>query len=968
MRRRLIFFITILVLLALGTNGLMILPHFRPASAQQGEAQLSAAAQAQIKALLDEKNSRTPAQKKMDSQLLYAMKARRGEPLTAGGEVRSLRSAVDIDKVDEKDRVFVDIKADVNKELIVIIERLGGKITYVSDKTRAVRARVPLESLEELASLQAVRSIRPAAKAITQRQLASAGRTGLNPTASLPRLGASLQTGTRPNLNRRAMNVRTQLPAALARVGAHPILQDPVTNAGSVTSQGDTAHRVAEARKSFGVTGAGIKIGVLSDSVDFLEQSIAFGELPPDVTVLPGQSGVPGSGEGTALLEIIHDLAPGAKLFFATASTSPESFVDNIRALRAAGCDILVDDIFWSNESAFHGDTISAAVEEVVADGALYFSAAGNYGNFNDGTSSVWEGDFKNSRTTLPSLSGGTLHDFGDGVISNFVVGSLPLFILGLWWSDPLGASDNDYDLFIMNNTLTTVLAASTNVQDGDDVPFEATLPGAFGGERILIFKADGAQRRALHLNNFGGDLGISTPGSTYGHKTVAGAFGVAAIDVAVAQGGAFTGGPTNPVETYSSDGPRRVFFKSDGSPFTPGNLLFSSNGGEVRKKPDLTAADGVATSVPGFDEFFGTSAAAPHAAAIAALLKSARPRLASNRIRQALTRAALDIEAIGVDRDSGAGIVDAFAALQFIGAEFAPFLEAGAVIATPVSGDGDGFIEPGESATITVPLTNVGGATALDISATLTTSTPGVTITTPSSNYPDIGSGGQSAANITPFAFSLADTATCALVIDFTLTVNYPNSVDGPQAIAFKVQTGEVSPSPIVVSYTGPPVPIPDLPDPPNAEGVTVPLVVSGLPGPIDNLKFRFDGSLCTNADGATTVGLDHTYVADLVVTLISPQGTAVELMYTAGGFVNSGNNFCNVMLDDNATISIQDIAPAAAPFPGTYKPRNPLSAFKNEIGNGTWKLHIFDRKSGDVGNIRAFSLVFSTFSCDNP
>jgi hypothetical protein len=939
MRRRMRFIITAFVIVALVAGGLFISSLYPTADAQSGEPQpqLSAAAQSQIKALLDEKAARNTAQRKIESRLLYAMKTRRGEAITARSEVRTLRSAAAIAKTDDKSRVEVDIKGSDNKELVKIIEKFGGEPVYASSRSGAVRARVPLESLEELAGSPAVRSIRSAAKAKTN--------------------------SLRNDIHRRAMKVRAHLPAAITKANTPSALNN-VTNAGSVTSEGDMAHRVLEARRFFGVSGAGVKIGVLSDSIDNMAESIASGELPADVTVLPGQSGVPGNGEGTAMLEIVHDLAPGAKLYFATATISPESFADNIRALRAEGCEIIVDDVIWSNESPFHDDLISTAVEEVVADGALYFSAAGNDGNFNDGTSSVWEGDFKNSRMTLPSLPGGTLHDFGDGVIANRVERD-SRFILGLWWSDPLGASDNDYDLFIMDPTLTTVLDASTIVQDGDDDPYEVTF-GALEGERVLIFKADGAKKRALHVNNFGGEFGIGTSGATHGHAAAAGAFGVGAIYVAYANGGSFTGGPTNPVESYSSDGPRRVFFKSNGTPFTPGKLLFADNGGEVRKKPDLTAADVVATSLPLFRPFSGTSAAAPHAAAIAALLKSARPRLDPNRIRQALTRSALDIEAVGIDRDSGAGIVDAFAALQFIGSAPSPFMEAGAVAATPVSGDGDSFIEPGESATMIVPLVNPGGATALGITATLNTSTPGVTITTGTSTYPDIGSGGQSGDNVTPFAFTVADNAACAQLIDFTLTVNTENSAEGPQVIAFKVQTGEVGAESIVVSYTGPSVPIPDLPDPPSIEGVTVPLEVSGLPGPINNLKFRFDGGQCTDAAGATTVGLDHTWVGNLVVTLISPQGTAVEMMRAPGGIGNFGNNFCNVVLDDNAATSIQNIAAADAPFPGTYRPYNPLSAFNGENGNGTWKLHISDRSYDDVGNVHAFSLVFSTFLCD--
>ena len=66
------------------------------------------------------------------------------------------------------------------------------------------------------------------------------------------------------------------------------------------------------------------------------------------------------------------------------------------------------------------------------------------------------------------------------------------------------------------------------------------------------------------------------------------------------------------------------MFFNADGSPITPGN--YSSTGGTVRQKPDFTGADGVDTSVRGFRPFFGTSAAAPHLAAIAALVLSGNP------------------------------------------------------------------------------------------------------------------------------------------------------------------------------------------------------------------------------------------------------------------------------------------------------------------------------------------------------
>src|SRR5262249_30071799 len=139
-------------------------------------------------------------------------------------------------------------------------------------------------------------------------------------------------------------------------------------------------------------------------------------------------------------------------------------------------------------------------------------------------------------------------------------------------------------------------------------------------------------------------------------------AFSVAAVD---AQGLStpFVGGASNPVETYSSDGPRRVFFLANGTAITPGD--FSSTGGSVRQKPDIAAADCVMTSTPGFNPFFGTSAAAPHPGPIAAPVEAADPGMAAAPLRTALTSTTLDIEATGIDRDSGSGLLNAFAAVQ---------------------------------------------------------------------------------------------------------------------------------------------------------------------------------------------------------------------------------------------------------------------------------------------------------------
>jgi subtilisin family serine protease len=159
--------------------------------------------------------------------------------------------------------------------------------------------------------------------------------------------------------------------------------------------------------------------------------------------------------------------------------------------------------------------------------------------------------------------------------------------------------------------------------------------------------------------------LAINTRGQVWGHAAAVNAISVAAVN---AQGvtSPFVGGAANPVETFSSDGPRRIFYKADGTPITPDNFL--DGGGVVRPKPNIAAADGVMTTLPsntGLNPFFGTSAAAPHAAAVAALLKSFRPSLTPAQTRIILNQTALDIEATGVDQDSGHGIVMADRALQ---------------------------------------------------------------------------------------------------------------------------------------------------------------------------------------------------------------------------------------------------------------------------------------------------------------
>lgn len=145
------------------------------------------------------------------------------------------------------------------------------------------------------------------------------------------------------------------------------------------------------------------------------------------------------------------------------------------------------------------------------------------------------------------------------------------------------------------------------------------------------------------------------------GHNAADQAFGVAAVS-AYQRTTPFTG--SEPLETFSADGPRRIFFNPDGTAITPGN--FSSTGGRVRYKPDLTAANAVACATPGFNPFYGTSAAAPHAGAIAALLMSGKQQVTLANLRYALINSALPAPSTWKEVP-GYGIVMADRALRLL-------------------------------------------------------------------------------------------------------------------------------------------------------------------------------------------------------------------------------------------------------------------------------------------------------------
>jgi subtilisin family serine protease len=609
----------------------------------QSHTQLEKVTKPQIAAIVASKAKRTPAQEKVSSQLLDTVKqAKTGRVSPAAPQLKVKGVA----SVDEPVKVVIRTNTETaSPELLAEIARLHGTDVDASRNFPTVTASVPVSAVETLAAWPEVKTVR------------------------------RLQAPTRH--------------AAWATEGRKAHAADP------------------DSLRDFNVTGAGVVVCVLSDSLDNLggakNQAYDLGALgPAEVHVLkrpdrPGtqEDGVgteSESGEGLAMLEIVHALAPDAELWFATGNGGAAHLADNILELRkAAHCDIMVDDLTYPTESPFQDDDISVAVDRVSREGVLYFSSARNSGNKKHGTSGTWEGMFHDGGPADPKygLAPGTrVHVFQDGKTVNTAD-----TVLGeggrvdLFWSDPLGAATNGYDLFVIRAS-GHVTRASTSSATGTQDPYQS-VDELDQGDSIMIVKEAGAAPRFLHLEAANTVLRFSTGGSVRGHSAsgAENAFTVAARGVARPVT-LFTGGPDAHVEPFSADGPRRVFFKPDGEPYTPGD--FSEKGGMVRAKPDITAADGVTTTLPvdtPLNPFSGTSAAAPHAAGIAALMLSCKPeRPTPAQVRAAFRRSAIAIEGDSGNVNAGYGIVMAQAALKAACPRAAPSPEPEAPPAGPVA------------------------------------------------------------------------------------------------------------------------------------------------------------------------------------------------------------------------------------------------------------------------------------------
>ncbi|MBD2700199.1 S8 family serine peptidase [Spirosoma sp. BT702] len=460
----------------------------------------------------------------------------------------------------------------------------------------------------------------------------------------------------------------------------------PRHSAGSVNSQGDASLRTNVARTTYGVNGTGIKVGVLSDSYDKLGGAalgVASGDLPTGVQVLKDY---PGSAadvidEGRGMMELVYDLAPNVALAFHTAFDGNLDFAQGILDLAAAGCQVIVDDVSYFDEPYFQDGVIAQAVDQVVNSGVTYFSSAANNGrdSYQSAYSEVaFAGPFSD-----PYLGA---HNFGGGDVAQSVtIPPQSEIYIGLQWDNPFfsvsggAGAETDLDLLVYKNGVFQPFSSGLdfNVErDAVEIAVLSNPTNAPATFELVIGRFTGPAPSLVKWIAFTNGYTITTEHDTKSSTIVGQSNSSRCISTGAAyyrDTPAFNNGLTTAnLEYYSSAGGTPILFDLNGTRLTSPI---------TRQKPEITSVDGTNTTFFGFDaegdgkpNFFGTSASAPHAAAVAALMKQKVPSITPAAILSALKSTALDMDDpstpgfdAGFDFGTGFGFIQADRALEVI-------------------------------------------------------------------------------------------------------------------------------------------------------------------------------------------------------------------------------------------------------------------------------------------------------------
>lgn len=444
----------------------------------------------------------------------------------------------------------------------------------------------------------------------------------------------------------------------------------PRTAAGLVPGQGDPVIKGDTFKTSTGATGQGIKVGVLSDSINQVGNGVAdsqaTGDLPASgVQILQDYTGSGATDEGRAMSEIVHDVAPGSDLAFHTAFISEQNFASGITALAGAGSRVITDDVGYADEPMFNDGVIAQAVDSVTTNGVVYTSAAGNDANV--AWMADWTGLANQTIGSGTSQVTGTFFTFGgNDILQDFSLPGNGVLVLSFQWDDaylengspnPNYQVNTDMDVYITNTAGSTIMQSYTTNNPNTDQALEFVVYSNSSANPVNLAMAfrltSGPAPTKLRWVNFGGDdpNAQNEGGSTiFGHPVAKGAIATAAVPFY---------SPTTPEPFTALGGNLPILFDSNG------NRLASP---DIRTKPEVAAPDGVNTTffgqdIPqdtdGYPNFFGTSAATPHVAgAVALLLSQANYTPTPAEVTKHLEETALDINSSGYDFLTGYGLI----------------------------------------------------------------------------------------------------------------------------------------------------------------------------------------------------------------------------------------------------------------------------------------------------------------------
>lgn len=434
-----------------------------------------------------------------------------------------------------------------------------------------------------------------------------------------------------------------------------------ISHKGSVTTEGDEILQANQLRE-LGITGKGVKVGILSDGANDWRDAAATGDLPESITrfgscstaatsadpenCIPGLSGT--CNEGTAMAEIIHDIAPDAELAVASVASSLE-FIERAEQLAYEfDADIIVDDLGYLGEPFYEDGEVALALD-ALPDDVLLVSSAGN-------SAAIHHED----RLDFRRISGAVIpgyHDFhpnnGDDPFHGFIVPARTGTRVIMQWNEPGRPYNNSANNHSMQLYDLTDYLGETSYDNRGDYAFEtlcAYNPSNQDDVRFLLLPLPGNHQ------DFNGNFTLFFLGSGPIEYPIArgSIVGHAALERVLAVGTINAEEPGNDEITfYSSQGPSEI-------------VKVGSGQRTFRNKPDIIGIDGVAVSGTGrfSTKFFGTSAAAPHVAGIAALLKSV-PFAKIENVREAILDGAVDLGAQGFDPVYGNGRIDALLARE---------------------------------------------------------------------------------------------------------------------------------------------------------------------------------------------------------------------------------------------------------------------------------------------------------------